>query len=90
MTKTGQRLVPVRGNRLNGFTAYKSYEVIAGTGEQNLSPAAISLGTCLVHSETSANVRDDAGNIRFVTLTYFRDFGGELGTLFTNAKHSSH
>ena len=79
MIKSGSRLVPKRGNSLSGFTAYKSYEVIAGTGEMNKSPAAIRLGTFAKHSDTSCNVLDDEGNIRFVTLTYFAPMSEAMG-----------
>lgn len=79
MIKTGSRLVPKRGNSLSGFTAYKSYEVIAGTGEMNQSPIASKIHTMQAHSDTSCNVLDDNGKIRFVTLTYFSTFESQLG-----------
>lgn len=81
MTKTGQRLVPKRGNSLKGFTAYKSYEVISGTGEENLSKVAFLFNNA-VHSENTANVVDDEGNIRFISLEFFREFNLEMGNLF--------
>lgn len=81
MTKSGQRLVPKRGNSLAGFTAFKAYEVVAGAGDANLSPAAAKLGV-LFHSDTSANVIDDNGKMRFVTLNFFAEFKSTMGTLF--------
>lgn len=83
MTRTGMRLVPRSGNSLGDFTPYKIYEVISGTGEANLSTVALRLGHC-IHSENSCNVRDDKGNIRFVTLDFFREFrlDSELGILY--------
>lgn len=83
MTRTGMMLVPRGGNSLGDFTPYKVYTVLSGTGEANLSPVALRLGH-VVHSERSCNVRDDKGNIRFVTLDFFREFRmkSELGDLF--------
>lgn len=83
MTRTGMRLVPKRGNSLAGFTAYKVYEVVSGTGEANMSEVALKLGHC-IHSENSCNVYDDVGDIRFVTLDFFREFNleSEIGNLF--------
>lgn len=78
MIKAGQRLVPKRGNSLSNFTAFKSYEVVAGTGQRNLSPIASRTFT-EIHSETSCNVVDDKGNIRFVSLSYFSFFDKEMG-----------
>lgn len=78
MIKAGQCLVPKRGNSLSDFTAFKSYEVIAGTGDENLSQIA-SITNIRVHSETSCNVRDDKGNVRFVTLSYFAPFNTQMG-----------
>ena len=43
-TKTGMMIVPSRNNSLSGFTPYKIYEVISGTGEANLSEVALKLG----------------------------------------------
>lgn len=79
MTRTGMRLVPKDGNSLSDFTAYKSYKVIAGTGERNVSPFAQTLFS--IHSENTANVIDDKGSIRFVSLDYFREFNLEMGSL---------
>jgi hypothetical protein len=81
MTKTGMRLVPMRGNSLGDFTPYKIYTVISGTGEANLSEIALRLGHC-VHTERSCNVVDDKGMIRFVTLDFFREFRLESGVLY--------
>jgi len=74
------RLVPTDGNSLSDFTALKSYTVIAGTGDENKSRFGIMMGFP-IHSENSANVVDDKGNIRFVTLEYFREFKLEMGSL---------
>ena len=82
MTRTGMRLVPKSGNSLKGFTAYKSYVVVAGTGETNMSPVALKLGTMMRHSENTANVVDDEGKTRFITLDYFREFKLEMGSLY--------
>lgn len=82
-TKTGMMIVPSRNNSLNGFTPYKIYEVISGTGEANLSEVALKLGR-MVHSEISCNVVDDEGKIRFVTMDFFREFNlkSEIGVLY--------
>lgn len=80
MTRTGMMLVPKDGNSLSDFTAYKNYKVIAGTGEANQSPFGVMMGFP-IHGENSANVIDDKGNIRFVTLEYFREFNLEMGSL---------
>ena len=78
--KTGERVVTRHVNSgLNGFTAYKVYEVIAGEGETNMSTCAMRLGTMLKHSERTFNIRDDAGQIRFVSDQHFRSFNSELG-----------
>lgn len=87
MIKTGEKLVPKRGNSLSGFTAYKIYTVIAGTGDTNLSPASVWTGHHQ-HSENSCNVIDDFGHIRFVTLDFFRSFNLEMGTLFNDTSTS--
>lgn len=79
MFNRGDKIVPKSGNSLSDFTAFKSYTVIAGHGDLNVSPAAIKLGTHLRHSETSCNVKDDKGNIRFVTSTYFTSFKDVMG-----------
>lgn len=79
MTKKGQRLVPKVGSSSNGFTAYKVYEVLAGTGDENLSTVAAGRFNLKIHSENSCNVRDDDGMIRFVTLACFRPFNLEIG-----------
>lgn len=80
MTRIGMRLVPTSGNSLSDFTAYKSYKVIAGTGDTNQSKFGAMMGM-LIHTENSANVIDDKGNIRFVTLDFFREFNLEMGSL---------
>lgn len=81
VTRKGMRVVPNRKNSLNGFTPYKIYEVIAGSGEINQAPNAARF--CKpVHSERTMNVIDDAGNIRFVTLDFFREFRLESGVLY--------
>ena len=81
MTKTGMRITPKSGNSLSGFTAYKVYEVISGTGEANMSSVSSRFGL-MQHSEQSANVVDDEGKIRFVTMDFFREFRLESGILF--------
>lgn len=81
MTRTGMRLVPKSGNSLSDFTAYKSYKVISGTGEANMSPVSLRMGL-MTHSENTANVIDDKGAIRFVSLDFFREFNLEMGSLF--------
>lgn len=81
VTRKGMRVVPNRKNSLNGFTPYKIYEVIAGSGEINQAPNAARF--CKpVHSERTMNVIDDVGNIRFVTLDFFREFRLESGVLY--------
>lgn len=82
-TKTGMMLVPGRENKLAGFTSYKIYRVISGTGEANLSEVALKLGR-MVHSDISCNVLDDEGKVRFVTMDFFREFKleSELGALY--------
>lgn len=84
MTRTGMRLTPKRGNCLGDFTPYMVYKVISGTGEANLSEVALKFGH-MVHSENSCNVIDDKGNIRFVTLDFFREFNLESGVLYRDA-----
>ena len=81
MTRTGMRLVPMRGNSLGDFTPYKIYTVISGTGEAYMSAVAVRLGN-YIHSERSCNVVDDTGVIRFVTLDFFREFRLESGVLY--------
>jgi len=78
MTKSGQRIVPKSNNRLAGITAFKCYEVISGTGEVNLSPAALKTGH-MVHCDSTCNIVDDEGKIRFVSLEYFQPFNHEMG-----------
>lgn len=78
MTRAGMRIVPKRGNSLGNFTPYKSYVVLAGTGDANLNIAARFYGT-EVHSEKSCNVRDDVGNIRYVTMDFFQELKFEFG-----------
>lgn len=80
-TFKGQRLVPKYGNKLSDFTPYKIYTVIAGEGDENLSPIAAMFGK-RTHSSRTANVRDDKGVIRFVTLDFFREFRLESGVLY--------
>lgn len=81
ITRKGMRVVPRHGNSLSHFTPYKIYEVIAGSGEINQAPNAARF--CKpVHSERTMNVIDDAGNIRFVTLDFFREFRLESGVLY--------
>ncbi|APD19674.2 hypothetical protein PP101_08 [Pectobacterium phage PP101] len=81
MTRSGMRVVPTRGNTLSGFTAYKVYEIISGTGETNMSSSVMYSGI-MKHSENSANVLDDNGEIRFITMSYFREFKLDSGALF--------
>lgn len=81
ITRKGMRVVPNRINSLKGFTPYKIYEVVAGSGDANISPMAARF--CKpVHSERSMNVIDDEGQIRFVTLDFFREFRLESGVLY--------
>ncbi len=82
-TKTGMMIVPSRNNSLSGFTPYRIYRVISGTGEANLSGVALKLGR-MVHSDISCNVVDDEGKVRFVTMDFFREFKleSELGVLY--------
>lgn len=81
ITRKGMRVVPRRDNSLKHFTPYKIYEVIAGSGEPNQSPYAARF--CKpVHSERTMNVIDDLGEIRFVTLDFFREFRLESGVLY--------
>lgn len=82
-TRTGMRIVPSRTNSLKGFTPYRIYTVISGTGEANLSEVALKFGRA-IHSERSCNVVDDEGNIRFVTMDFFREFNlkSEIGVLY--------
>lgn len=79
MIKSGQRIVPTNGNRLEGFTAFKSYEVVAGTGDANVSPISLNRGQMRHHDGKTCNIIDDNGNIRFVSLEYFRPFNLEMG-----------
>ena len=81
ITRKGMRVVPRHGNSLNHFTPYKIYEVIAGSGDEHISPFAARF--CKpVHSERTMNVVDDLGDIRFVTLDFFREFRLESGVLY--------
>ncbi|QFG06636.1 hypothetical protein HWC59_gp13 [Proteus phage Myduc] len=80
MTRVGDSLVCQIGCSLKGFSAYKIYKVIAGTGDANMSPTASRFGMN-VHSENSCNVLDDNGEIRFVTLSTFRPIKEEFGVL---------
>lgn len=80
MTQVGDSLVCKIGCSLKGFSAYKIYKVVAGTGDENLSPTALNFGMN-IHSENSCNVLDDNGAIRFVTLTTFRPVKEEFGVL---------
>lgn len=81
VTRKGMRVVARRGNSLKGFTPYKIYEAIAGSGDANLSPMAARF--CKpVHSERTMNVVDDEGQIRFVTLDFFREFRLDSGVLY--------
>lgn len=81
MTREGMRLVPRRNNSLSGFTPYKIYKAIAGTGDANMSEIALKMGH-MVHTKNSCNVIDDNGKIRFVTLDFFREFRLESGDLY--------
>ena len=78
MTKKGMRIVPRGNNSLNNFTPFKSYVVIAGTGDLNLNPLAKFYGH-VVLSEEACNVVDDLGEVRFVTMDFFRDLSAEFG-----------
>ncbi|QQV88308.1 hypothetical protein Fifi44_00004 [Erwinia phage Fifi44] len=81
--KTGERVVMKHVEaRLDGFTAYKSYEVVSGEGEVNVSPIALKLGTMIHHSERTFNLIDDKGRTRFCSTAHFRPFNAELGGLF--------
>lgn len=81
ITRKGMRVVARRGNVLDGFTAYKIYTVIAGSGDTNLSPLAAKYCKPM-HSERTMNVMDDKGAIRFVTLDFFREFRLDSGILY--------
>lgn len=77
--KTGDKIVPTRGNSLLHFTAYKVYEVVAGEGDVNISPTALKHGAMVTHSERTCNVLDDLGQIRFISMQYFRPFSECMG-----------
>lgn len=81
ITRKEMRVVPQRGNVLADFTAYKVYTLIAGCGDENLSPVAIRFGH-VIHTENSGNVIDDKGAIRFVTMDFFREFKLDSGVIF--------
>lgn len=78
MTKKGMHIIPRGNNSLKNFTPFKSYEVIAGTGDLNLNHLASFYGQ-MVLSEDACNVVDDLGNVRFVTMDFFRDLSLEFG-----------
>ena len=72
------RIVPRGNNSLDNFTPFKSYVVIAGTGDLNLNHLAKFYGH-VVLSEEACNVVDDLGEVRFVTMDFFRDLSAEFG-----------
>lgn len=78
--KRGQRVVCKPYEALSGFTPYKSYEVVAGEGDINLSAVARRANVFLIHTERTFNVVDDNGVTRFVSLQQFKPLNEEIGS----------
>lgn len=77
-TKKGMLIIPRSNNSLSHFTPLKTYEVIAGCGDENLNHNARAYGEEILLPE-SANVVDDLGQIRYVTMAFFYDLSTVMG-----------
>lgn len=73
----GHLVVPRNGCKIPNITAFKNYQVLSGEGEPNLSEFASQWFQ--THSRNTCNIRDDSGNIIFVTIKDFTNFEGQMG-----------